>query len=535
MAAARLRRHAPVPKGTAARPGRGQEAGPAAVIRKEQQQQGQRAPPQPPAPQGKHQRPAAGSAPPTNGKRTTANGRVASIAGGGAAGDSGASTPRGDPLSLPNSKASTPRAKGGAADRLRGTSEGGSRLGTPAKLLGSGTPAKTGGGGTPSKPAANGRYLMVGPLAGSEPHAPGSRHGSRHTSTEGANPAASPPNGRRQPHGAAGKGQQPGPQAGRPQQASPPVRRHVVPITANGTGEANSNSTSQQAANALTADALTAASLARAAQPAPPYSSVNPPAASASSSQFSARKGLAPKQSSAPQAVAVDGPGWHPLSGQRRAEPVQGPAPPPGVSLQAPHAAAMLAAVGDVPGLPSLFSPQQVDWSFSAPDRTGGGVAARMPGLWSSTGGGATASSVESAPGSSAAFAALGGTRQPQPAGLSVRPLVGFSPASVRVPAQPPGFGPVPQQPHLTGRPRAALAGLAAVQQLREPRLRRGGRRRGHAAGTGWRRPPAAAAPTLGGRPAAGGASIRRNGVAARRLQGRNMGLGKRMELTGSP
>ena len=376
--------------------------------------------------------------------------------------------PAGTRPAFPIARLAPPRAKGGAADRVRGTSEGGSRLGTPSKLAGSGTPAKAGGGGTPSKPAANGRYLMVGPLAGSEPHGPGSRHGSRHASTEGANPVASPPNGRRQPHGAAGKGQQPGSQSGRPQQSSPPARRHVVPTTAIGTAGPISNGLSPQAVNAVAGHASTAASLPRAAQPAPPYSPVRPLASLATSPQTSAQKGLATGQASVPQAVAVDGTGWHPLGGQRPAEPARGPAVPPGVSLQAPHAAAMLAAVGAVPGLPSLFSPQQVDWSFSAPDRTGGSVAERTPGFWGSSGGGGAASSVESAPASSSsAFAALGGTRPPQPVGPSVRPLVGFSPVSARVSARPPGFGPLPQQPHLTASlpiPRASGTAGAGLQ-----------------------------------------------------------------------
>ena len=153
-------------------------------------------------------------------------------------------------------------------------------------------------------------------------------------------------------------------------------------------------------------------------------------------------------QSSVPQTVAGVGPGWHTLSGQRPAEAVQRPAAPQNASSQAPQAAATLAAVGAVPGLPPLFSSQHVDWSFSAPDRTGGGVADHMPALWGSSGGGV--SIVESAPGSSAAFAALGGTRPPPLTGPPVRPLVGFSPAAARSSAHPPGFGPVPAHAHLT-------------------------------------------------------------------------------------
>ncbi len=462
MAAARLSRSGPAAKPAPARPARAQAgvADPSTVIatRKEQQQQqqqGQRAPPQ-----GKQQRAANGTGA-TNGKRSSAaNGRAASLPGGGTPGGSGTVTPRGDPPSQPSSKASTPRVKGGAADRLRGGPvEGGSRLGTPSKPSGGATPSKA-GNNTPSKPAANGRYLMVGPLAANDSHGPGSRHGSRHASMEGVSPVASPTNGRRQPHGVAAKGQQQAAQMARPQQASPSTGRQAV--TSSG-ATANGDVMGYQAASPAPKRTPVAATLPRAAPSAPHASPGRPqaaPLAAGASPRLASQAGALPGRPSALPAP----PGWHPMGSSHPAEPAflarqySGASVPsaeqrlgtlPIMHRLAPDGAAASAAIGAVQVLPSLFSSQQVDWSFSAPNRSDGNVAAHMPMRWGASNGG-VAGSADSAPGLPAGFAPLSGGPRPLFPGPPVRPQVGFAPDHGRVAVPPAGFGPVSQPPHLS-------------------------------------------------------------------------------------
>jgi len=463
MAAAQLSRSGSTSKPASAQPARAQ-AGAAdaahAATRKDQQQQqqgqgqGQRAPPQ-----GKQQRLANGMGA-TNGKRSAANGRAASLAGGGTPGGSGTVTPRGDPPSQPSSKASTPRVKGGTADRLRGgPAEGGSRLGTPSKPSGGGTPSKA-GSNTPSKPAANGRYLMVGPLAANDTHGPASRHGSRHASMEGTSPVASPTNGRRQSHGAAAKGQQQPAQTARPQQASPATGRQAV---ASSGATANGDAMGYQAPSPGPKRTPAAATLPPAAPSAPHASPSRPqaaPMAAGATPRVASQAGALPGRPSALQAA----PGWQPMGSSHPAEPAfiarqysEASVPSvqqrlgtlPNMHRLAPDGAAASAAIGTVPVLPSLFSSQQVDWSFSAPNRSDGNVAAHMPMRWGGSSGG-VAGSADSAPSLPAGFVPLGGGPRPLFPGPPVRPLVGFAPDHGRVSALPAGFGPISHAPHLS-------------------------------------------------------------------------------------
>ena len=464
MAAAQLSRSGSTSKPVPARPAKAQAGGADAAIavgtrkdqqQQQQQQQGQRAPPQ-----GKQQRATNGTGV-TNGKRLPSNGRAASVAGGGTSGGgSGTVTPRGDSPSQPSSKASTPRVKGGAADRLRGgPADGGSRLGTPSKPSGSGTPSKP-GSNTPSKPAANGRYLMVGPLAGNDAHGPGSRHGSRHASMEGVSPVASPTNGRRQPYGAAVKGQQPPAQTGRPQHASPATGRQSV--ASSGTA-ANGDAVGYQPPNPAPRRTPAAATPPRAAPSAPNASPSRPlqaaPLAAGTSPRVASRAGAPPGRPSAPQA-ATQAPGWQPMASSHPAEHAllvrqrseasveQRLEALPDMHRTGPAVVAASAATGSVPVLPSLFSSQQVDWSFSAPNRSDGNVAEHMPLRWGSNGG--VAGSADSAPSLPAGFAPLGGGLRPLFAGPPVRPLVGFAPDQVRAFVPPALNGSVSQPPHLS-------------------------------------------------------------------------------------